>query len=113
MKTNLNKKFNLETSLHAIIQRLKKSKQKTIEITHFEAHFGRKCNTPSSCITTKSYIKNLNYNEIIQHCFDEHTIPGRSYLTEEIWADTALCSDTEIEKVICAANTRANKEEKR
>ena len=37
-------------------------------------------------------------------------MPGRSYLTEEQLADTALCSDTEIEKVICAANARAKKE---
>ena len=44
---------------------------------------------------------------------DEDTIPGRSYLTEEQWADTALCSDTEIEKVICAANARAKKEQEK
>ena len=43
MKSQLNKKFNLENSLKAIIQRLKISKQKTITITLFEADFGRKC----------------------------------------------------------------------
>ena len=53
----------------------------------------------------------MNYNKKIKRCLDEDTIPGRSYLTEEQWADTALCSDTEIEKVICAANARANKEQ--
>ena len=105
MKSQLNKKFNLENSLKAIIQRLRISKQKTITITPFEAHFGRKCNTPISNITSKSDSKNLNYNAIINYYLDEDTIPGRSYLTDEEWADTALCSDTEIERVICAAST--------
>ena len=44
---------------------------------------------------------------------DEDKIPGRSYLTEEQWADTALCSDTEIEKVICAASSRATRNSKK
>ena len=67
MKSQLNKKFNLENSLKALIQRLRISKQKTIDITPFEAHFGRKCNTPISNITTESNSKNINYNAIIKH----------------------------------------------
>ena len=113
IKTQLNKKFNLEHSLYAIIKRLRISKQKTIDITPFEAHFGRKRNTTISSITTKPNNKNLNYNKIIKHYLDEDTIPGRAYLTEEQWADTAICSDTEIEKAICAANARARKEEQK
>ena len=109
----LKKKFNSESSLKAIIQRLRISKPKTIDITPFGAHFGRKCNTPISNITTNSNSKNLNYNAIIKHCLDEDTIPGRSYLSEEQWADTALCSDTEIERVICAASSRARLEEQK
>ena len=113
MKSQLNKNFNLETSLKAIIQRLRISKQKTINITPFEAHFGRKCNTPISNITTKSDSKNLNYNAIINYYLDEDTIPGRSYLTEEQWADTALCSDTEIGRVICAASILARTQQEK
>ena len=63
MKTQLNKNYNLEQSLHAIIQRLRISKEKTIDITPIEAHFGRKCKTPISNITTKPNNKNLNYNK--------------------------------------------------
>ena len=59
-KSQLNKNFNLEHSLYAIIQRLRISKQKTIDITPFEAHFGGKCNTPISNITTKPNNTNLN-----------------------------------------------------
>ena len=65
MKSQLNKKINLENSLKAIIQRLRISKQKTINTTPFEAHFVRKCNTPISNIATKFNSKNLNYNAII------------------------------------------------
>ena len=110
MKSQLNKKFDLENSLKAIIQQVRTSKQKTINTTPFEAHFGRKCNSPISNITTKFNSKNLNYNAIIKYYLDEDTIPGRSYLSEEQWADTALCLDTEIERVICAANSRARAE---
>ena len=113
MKAHLSKKFNLEQSKHAIKQRLRISKQKTIEITPLEAHFGRNCNTPVSNITAKSNIKNLNYNKTIEHSLDENTIPGRSYLTDEQWADTSMCSDVEIEKVICTANTRAHEEQEK
>ena len=113
LKTQLNKKFNLEHSLYAIIKRLRISKQKTKDITPFEAHFVRKCDTPISNITTKPNNKNLDFYNIIKHYLDEDTIPGRSYLMEEQWADTALFSDTEIEKVICVADARARKEEQK
>ena len=113
MKSQLNKKFNLENSLKAIIQRLRISKQKTINTTPFEAHFGRKCNTSISKITTKPNSKNLNYNAKLNYYLDEDTIPGRSYLSEEQWADTALCSDTEIERVMCAASALARDGEER
>ena len=92
---------------------MRKSKQKTIDTTPFEAHFGRTCNTPIANITLKLINDNLNYKKIFQHYLDEDTIPGRSYLTEAQWTDMALCSDTEIEKVICAANNRAQKEQEK
>ena len=44
---------------------------------------------------------------------DDDTIPGRSYLTEEQWANTALCSDTEIERVIFDAISRARAEQEK
>ena len=113
MKSHLNKKLNLENSLKSIIQRLRISKQKTINTTPFEAHFGRKCNTPISNITAKPYSKNLNYNAILNYYLDEDTILGRSYLSEEQWADTALCSDTKIERVMGAASALARAEQEK
>ena len=107
MKSQLNQQFDLKNSLKAIIQRIRTSKQKTINTTPFETHFGWKCNTPISNITTASNSKNLNYNTIIKNYLDKDTIPVRSYLSEEQWADTALCSDTKIKRVICAASSKA------
>ena len=95
------------------MQRIRISKHKIIDITTFEANFGRKCNTPSSNITTNSYNNNLNYNQLIKHYLDKKRFPGRAYLTKEQWADASLCSDTEIEKIICAANIRAHRDQEK
>ena len=62
MKAHVNKNFNLEQSIQAVIQRLRLSKQKTIKITPFEAQFGKQFNTAISNITTKSNSENVNYN---------------------------------------------------
>ena len=111
MKAHLNKEFNLEHSIHDIIQRLRLSKQKTTNISSFGAHFGRSCITPISNITTKSNNKNLNFNKIIKYYLDEDTIPGRAYLTDAQWADTRIFSGVEIEEVICAANDCSHEEQ--
>ena len=82
MRVHLSKKFILEQSINALIQGIRKSKQKTKKISNFEAHFGRRCNTPISNITTKSNKKNLNYKEIIKFYLDEDKISGRLYFTD-------------------------------
>ena len=40
-------------------------------------------------------------------------MPGSTYLTDEQWADTGMCSDVEVEKVFCAANARAHEEQQK
>ena len=84
-----------------------------VNTTPFDAHFGRKCNKLISNITTKPNSKNLSYNALLNYYLDEDTIPGRSYLSEEQWADTALCLDTEIERVMCAASVLARAEQEK
>ena len=106
MKTQLKKKFNLEQSLHAIIQQLRISKQNSIDTTPFEAQFGRTCNPPISTITTKSNNNHLNYNKLIQHYLNADIIPGRSHRP-------GFFFDTEIEKLFCAANNLAQKEQEK
>ena len=60
-----------------------------------------------SNITKKTTITNLNYEKIIDHCEDEGTIPGRKYLTDELWAHTVTWSDMVIQRVLCTATNKA------
>ena len=73
----------------------------------------KKGNAPASNVTTKSNSKNLNYNKIINFYIDEEAIPVRTYLTDEQWADTGMCSDVEIKRVNSAANARAHEEQQK
>ena len=66
--------------------------------------FGRKGNTPISDVAYKPNSKNFNNNKITKYYLDEETKLGRTYLSDEQWTDTEMCSDVEMEKVICAAN---------
>ena len=79
----LNKNFNLQQAVHAAIQKLRNTVQKTINITPFEAHFGRKCNTPASNIgpsitsaLTKTKNRYFYYNKKIKYYLDEDRNPG-------------------------------------
>ena len=85
------KKINLQHAIHAIVHRLRITEQKTTNITPFDAHFGRKCITPASNIATKSNTKNLKCNRKFNYYLDEETIPGRSFSTDEQWADKGMC----------------------
>ena len=105
IQNSLRVKSNKNNPVNSIT---KMPRSKTNKATPTGARVTFSDTTPSN-ITTKSNNKNLHLKKIIQHYLDEDTIPGGSYLTEEQWADTALCSDTEIEKEIIAANNRAQK----
>ena len=80
-------------------------------MTPFEAHFGRKFITPSSKIIKKSISKNLTYSNLIKYYLDKDAIPGRMYLTSKQWANTGICSDVDIEIIICAATARSHNEQ--
>ena len=53
INTAAQNQFNLKASINSIIYQLRICRQKTINISPFEAHFGRKANTPLSKITTQ------------------------------------------------------------
>ena len=48
--------FHVKHALMIIIHQLRICKQRTTKISPFEAHFGRKLNTPLSVISTKPHI---------------------------------------------------------
>ena len=52
IKTAARNQFNVKASINSIIYQLRICRQKTINVSPFEAHFGRKANTPLSNIST-------------------------------------------------------------
>ena len=69
-----NNTFHVRRALKLIINQLRIFKQKTIKISPFKAHSGRKPNTPLSVIATKPTLSNLSYENIVNHYLDEDTV---------------------------------------
>ena len=61
IKTAAQKQFNLKASINSIFYQLRICRQKTINISPFEAHFGRKPNTPLSKISMEADPNSLTY----------------------------------------------------
>ena len=59
--------FHVRHALKTIIHQLRICKQKTTEISPFEAHFVRKPNTSLSVIATKPKLSNLSYENFVNH----------------------------------------------
>ena len=71
-------------------------RQKTINISPFEAHFGRKANTPLSSITTEPDPKSLTYKNILNKYLDLETLRWKELIADENWTNEER-SDTDIE----------------
>ena len=65
IKTLARNHFNVKASINSIIYKLRICRQKAINISPFEAHFGRKANTPLSNVTTNPDPKSLTYKNIL------------------------------------------------
>ena len=61
IKTAAQNRFNLKASIKSIINQFRISRQKTINLSPFEAHFERKANTPLSNISTEPNPITLTY----------------------------------------------------
>ena len=83
-------------------------KQKTTKISPFEAHFGRKPNTPLNVITTKPKLSNLSYEKIVNHYLDEDTVTPEAILPNDKCSN-GYRSDIEVE----IGMTRAARESQR
>ena len=75
------------------------SKQKTSNVTPFQAHFGRKPNTPLSNINTIPKSSILSCENILHHYLDADTVPVEDYLDDNGWV-TVDRSDILIEKAM-------------
>ena len=80
-----NNTFTIKEAIKSIVYQLRICKQKTTNVTTFQAHFGRKPNTPLSNISTIPKPSNLSYENILHHYLDAETVPVEDYLDENGW----------------------------
>ena len=59
--------FTIKEAIKSIVYQLSICKQKTTNVTPFQAHFGRKPNTPLRNISTSPKSTNLSYENILHH----------------------------------------------
>ena len=96
---NRNQSFTIKEAIKSIVYQLRICKQKTTNVTPFQAHFGRKPNTPLSNISTVPKSSNLSYEDILHHYLDADTVPVEDYLDENGWV-TGDRSDILIEEAM-------------
>ena len=80
-----NNTFTMKEAIKSIVYQLLICKQKTKNVTPFQAHFGRKPNTPLSNISTIPKSSNLSYESILHHYLDADTVPVEDYLEDNGW----------------------------
>ena len=103
MKLNNRKNtFTIKEAIKSIVYQLRISKQKARNVTPFQAHFGRKANTPLSNISTMPKSSNLLYENILRHYLDADTVPVEDYLDDSGWV-TGDRSDILIEEAMTKA----------
>ena len=105
---NRNKTFTIKEAIKSIVYQLRICKQKTTNVTTFQAHFGRKPSTPLSNISTVPKSSNLSYENILHHYLDADTVPMKDYLDENKWV-TGDRSDILIEETMQNAQVDAGR----
>ena len=103
--------FHVKHALKIIIHQLRICKQRTTKTSPFEAHFGRKPNTPLSVIATKPNLSNLTYKNIITHYLDEDTVMPEEILPDDKWVN-GYRSDIEVEIGMSRATGEAKDRER-
>ena len=86
--------FILKASINFIIYQLRICRQKTINISPLEAHFGRKANTPLNNISTEPDPSTLTYKPIYKKYLDMETVRWDELTSDEQW-DTEARSETD------------------
>ena len=97
IKTAARNQFNLKASINSIIYQLRICRIcRRLNISPFEAHFGRKANTPLSNFSRKSDPNSLTYKCILNKYLDLETVRWEELISEENW-DVEARSETELE----------------
>ena len=97
IKPAVRNQFNLKASINSIIYHLRICRQKTTNMSPFEAHFGRKSNTPLSNNSTKPDHSSLTYKRLLNKYLDMEIVRWEELISEEKW-DLETRSDTELEQ---------------
>ena len=100
--------FTIKEAIKSIVYQLRVCKQKTTNVTPFQAHFGRKPNTPLSNISTSPKSTNLSYENILHHYLDADTVPVEVYLDDNGWVSGDR-SDLLIEEAMQKAQVDAGR----
>ena len=85
IKAAARKQFNLKASINSINYQLRICPQKTINISPFEAHVGRKLNTPLSNFSAESDSSSLTYKPILTKYLDMETVRWEELISEDQW----------------------------
>ena len=105
---NRNNTFTIKEAIKSRVYQLRIGKQKTTNVTPFQAYFGRKPNTPLNNISTIPKLSNLSYENILHHYSDEDTVPVEDYLDDNGWV-TVDRSDNLIEEAMQKAQVDAGR----
>ena len=103
--------LHVKHALKIIIHQLQISRQKTTKISPFEAHFGRKPNTPLSVISTTPKLSNLTYESIVNYYLDEDTVTPEEIIPDDKWVNNYR-SDIEVEVKMSRATQEAKTRER-
>ena len=82
---NRNNIFTIQEAIKSIVYQLRICKQKTTKVTPFQAHFGKKPNTPLSNISMIPISSNLSFENILSHYLDAGTVPVEDYTDGNGW----------------------------
>ena len=83
IKTAARNQLNLKASISSLIYQLGICRLKTIIISPFEAHFGRKANYPLGNISTETDPSSLTYERILNKYLDMETVRWEELISEE------------------------------
>ena len=103
-----NNTFTIKEAIKSIVYQLRICKQKTTNVTPFQAHFGRKPNTPLSNTSKIPSSSILSYKNILHHYLDADTVPVEDYFDENGWV-TGDCSDILTEEAMQKAQVDAGR----
>ena len=92
-----NRYFNVKSSLENIIQQLRLWKQRTTNVSPFEAHFGRKINTTISLLTSVPSNTDVSWDTVKKNCLDYDTFGSDKLIDDWKWKEEDL-SDEKIER---------------